>query len=31
MGHSAGNVNGKTIRRFPVVSEICVFYYGGSR
>ena len=25
-GHVAGNVNGKTIRRFPVVSEICVFY-----
>jgi DNA modification methylase len=24
--HIAGNVNGKTIRRFPVVSEICVFY-----
>ena len=24
--HLAGNVNGKTIRRFPVVSEICVFY-----
>ena len=26
IGHIAGNVNGKTIRRFPVVSEICVFY-----
>jgi len=25
-GHVAGNVNGKTIRRFPVVTEICVFY-----
>jgi hypothetical protein len=24
--HIAGNVNGKTIRRFPVASEICVFY-----
>jgi site-specific DNA-methyltransferase (adenine-specific) len=24
--HIAGNVNGKTIRRFPVVSEVCVFY-----
>ncbi|MFM9876676.1 MAG: DNA methyltransferase [Rhodoglobus sp.] len=24
--HVAGNVNGKTIRRFPVVSEICVLY-----
>jgi hypothetical protein len=24
--HIAGNVNSKTIRRFPVVSEICVFY-----
>ena len=26
IGHVAGNVNGKTIRRFPVVSEVCVFY-----
>ena len=26
IAHIAGNVNGKTIRRFPVVSEICVFY-----
>lgn len=26
VGHIAGNVNGKTIRRFPVVSEVCVFY-----
>ena len=26
IGHVAGNVNGKTIRRFPVVTEICVFY-----
>lgn len=24
--HVAGNVNGKTIRQFPVVSEICVLY-----
>jgi hypothetical protein len=24
--HIAGNVNGKTIRRFPVVSESCVLY-----
>jgi hypothetical protein len=27
IGHVAGNVNGKTIRRFPVVSEVCVLYY----
>jgi site-specific DNA-methyltransferase (adenine-specific) len=26
IGHVAGNVNGKTIRRMPVVSEVCVFY-----
>ena len=26
IGHIAGNVNGDTIRRFPVVSEICAFY-----
>ncbi|MCY4193617.1 MAG: site-specific DNA-methyltransferase, partial [bacterium] len=26
IGHIAGNVNGGTIRRFPVVSEVCVFY-----
>ena len=26
IAHIAGNVNGKTIRRFPVVTEICVFY-----
>ncbi|TNH23958.1 site-specific DNA-methyltransferase [Micromonospora orduensis] len=26
IGHIAGNVNGKTIRRFPVVSEVCVLY-----
>lgn len=26
ISHVAGNVNGKTIRRFPVVSEICVLY-----
>src|SRR6204780_4613608 len=26
IGHVAGNVNGQTIRRFPVTTEICVFY-----
>jgi DNA methylase len=26
IAHIAGNVNGKTIRRFPVVTEICAFY-----
>ncbi len=26
IGHIAGNVNGDTIRQFPVVSEICAFY-----
>ena len=26
IGHIAGNVNGDTIRRFPVVTEVCVFY-----
>jgi site-specific DNA-methyltransferase (adenine-specific) len=26
IGHVAGNVNGKTIRQFPVVSEMCVRY-----
>jgi site-specific DNA-methyltransferase (adenine-specific) len=26
IAHVAGNVNGNTIRRFPVVTEICVFY-----
>lgn len=26
MAHVAGNVNSKTIRRFPVVSEVCVQY-----
>lgn len=26
IGHIAGNVNGNTIRRFPVVTEICVLY-----
>lgn len=26
IGHVAGNVNGKTIRRFPVVTEVCVQY-----
>ena len=25
-GHIAGNVNSKTIRRFPVVTEVCAFY-----
>lgn len=26
IGHIAGNVNGKTIRRFPVVTEVCGVY-----
>ncbi|SIT72421.1 DNA methyltransferase [Microbacterium sp. RU33B] len=26
IGHVAGNVNGRTIRRFPVVTEVCAFY-----
>lgn len=26
IGHVAGNVNGKTIRRFPTVTEVCVLY-----
>lgn len=26
VAHIAGNVNGNTIRRLPVVSELCVFY-----
>lgn len=26
IGHVAGNVNSKSIRRFPVVSEVCAFY-----
>jgi hypothetical protein len=26
VGHVAGNVNSRTIRRFPVVSEVCVLY-----
>jgi hypothetical protein len=26
VAHIAGNVNGKTIRRFPVVTEVCAFY-----
>jgi hypothetical protein len=26
VGHIAGNVNSRTIRRFPVVSEVCVLY-----
>lgn len=26
IGHVAGNVNSRTIRRFPTVTEVCVFY-----
>jgi hypothetical protein len=26
IGQVAGNVNSKTIRRFPMVTEVCVFY-----
>ena len=26
IAHIAGNVNGSTIRRFPVVTEVCAFY-----
>lgn len=26
IAHVAGNVNGRTIRRFPVVTEVCVLY-----
>jgi site-specific DNA-methyltransferase (adenine-specific) len=26
IGHIAGNVNGNTIRRFPVVTEVCIQY-----
>jgi site-specific DNA-methyltransferase (adenine-specific) len=26
VGHVAGNVNGNTIRRFPIVTEVCVLY-----
>lgn len=26
VAHVAGNVNGQTIRRFPIVSEVCVLY-----
>ena len=26
IAHIAGNVNGKTIRRFPVATEVCAFY-----
>jgi len=26
ISHIAGNVNGETIRRFPVVTEVCVYY-----
>lgn len=31
MGHIAGNVNTKKIRRFPVVSEVCVHYVHEAR
>ena len=26
LGHIAGNVNGRTIRQFPVATEVCAFY-----
>jgi len=26
LAHIAGNVNGRTIRQFPVVTEVCAFY-----
>lgn len=26
VAHVAGNVNGKTLRRLPIVTEVCVFY-----
>jgi hypothetical protein len=26
LGHIAGNVNGRSIRQFPVVTEVCAFY-----
>lgn len=26
LGHAAGNTNGQTLRRFPVVTEVCVLY-----
>ncbi len=26
IGHIAGNVNSKTIRQFPIVTEVCVQY-----
>ena len=26
LAHLAGNVNGRTIRQFPVVTEVCAFY-----
>ena len=26
LAHIAGNVNGQTIRQFPVVTEVCAFY-----
>jgi site-specific DNA-methyltransferase (adenine-specific) len=29
VAHIAGNVNGNTIRRLPVVTEVCVFYSRG--
>lgn len=31
VAHIAGNVNGKTIRRFPVVTEVCSQYVRGVR
>src|SRR5260370_4701008 len=27
LAHIAGNVNGRTIRQFPVVTEVCAFYH----
>jgi site-specific DNA-methyltransferase (adenine-specific) len=30
IAHIAGNVNGQTIRRFPVVTEVCVCCISGS-
>jgi hypothetical protein len=27
LGHIAGNVNGQTIRQFPIVTELCVLYH----
>ncbi|WP_410954261.1 hypothetical protein, partial [Pseudomonas aeruginosa] len=26
LSHIAGNVNGKTIRQFPIVTEVCALY-----